>query len=84
MAILMRHRALLFGIIGGFILYSAFVPQYQVAAMVMAASSMGGFLGIIWSVGGYNTSIHKVAMIDLAGIGFLLIAVVMKLVEARS
>ena len=76
--ILMRHRALLFGVIGGFILYSAFFPAHQVAAMVMAAISMIGFVILAVLVGGYNKSIFKVLVGDLVGIGFLLAAVLLK------
>jgi hypothetical protein len=53
LVILMRHRALLFGVVGGFILYSVFAPQYQGPAMVMAAVSMIGYLYLMWSVGRY-------------------------------
>jgi len=48
LVILMRHRALLFGIVGGFILYSVFVPGYQTVAMVMAALSMLGYIFLLW------------------------------------
>ena len=76
--ILMRHRALLFGVLGGFILYAAFSPVYQVAAMVMAGVSMIGFAVLVLLVGGYNASIFKVLLGDLVGIGFLLAAVLLK------
>ncbi len=66
--ILLRHRALLFGIVGGFILYAAFVPQYQAPAMVMAAVSMVGFLVLAWSVGGLNEAIRKVVLADIVGV----------------
>ncbi|HYF61758.1 MAG TPA: hypothetical protein VD886_03025 [Herpetosiphonaceae bacterium] len=42
--LLLRHRAVLFGIIGGFILYAAFKPALQPPAMLAAAISMGSFL----------------------------------------
>ena len=84
LVILMRHRALLFGIVGGFILYSVIAPQHQVVAMVMAAISMVGYLGLMWSVGGYNSSILKVAVVDMVGIGFLFTAAVLKYAAARS
>ena len=76
--ILMRHRALLFGVLGGFVLYAAVVPLYQVAAMVMAGISMVGFAVLVVLVGGYNDSIFKVLVGDLVGIGFLLAAVLLK------
>lgn len=76
--ILMRHRALLFGILGGFILYSAFHPFYQVAAMIMAAISMIGYVFLVLHVGDYNAAIFKVLIIDLVGIVFLLAAIILK------
>jgi hypothetical protein len=84
LAILLRHRALLFGIVGGFILYSVFVPQYQVAAMIMAAISMVGYLCVMWSEGGYNSSLIKVAIVDMVGVGLLVTAAVLKYATARS
>ncbi len=68
LVILMRHRALLFGVLGGFILYSVFVPGYQAAAMVMAAVAMLGYIFLVWQVGGYNASLYKVMLVDLVGI----------------
>jgi len=82
--ILMRHRALLFGIIGGFIFFSLFKPSYQEAAMVMAAISMVGFLYFIWAVGGYNDALSKIAMVDVIGIICLLLAAVLKYVSATT
>jgi hypothetical protein len=78
--ILMRHRALLFGIVGGFILLSVFVPSHQAAAMIMAAVSMIGFLCLAWAVGGYNDAISRIATIDSAGIACLALAAVLKFV----
>ena len=72
--ILLRHRALLFGVVGGFIIYSVFVPVYQAASMVMAAITMVGYLYIVWSVGGYNKAIFKVAMVVVVGIICLVLA----------
>lgn len=66
--ILLRHRALLFGIVGGFILYSVFVPVYQTPAMVMAAVAMLGYVFFMWQVGDYNASLHKVMLVDFVGI----------------
>ena len=78
--ILMRHRALLFGIIGGFILFSVFAPSYQTPAMIMAAVSMIGFLYLAWTVGGYKDAISQIAMIDSAGIVCLALAAILKFV----
>ena len=84
MIILMRHRALLFGVLGGFILVSAFSPFYQGAAMVMAGISMAGFAVLALSIGEFNPSVHKVLMADYVGIAFLVIAAFLKYGLARS
>ena len=82
--ILMRHRALLFGLIGGFIIFSVFNPAYQIAAMVMAAISMLGFLYFVWVAADYNGAISKIAMIDLVGLVCLAIAVALKYINGNS
>jgi hypothetical protein len=84
LVILMRHRALLFGVVGGFILYSVFVPSYQGVAMVMAAITMLGYLYFVWAVGGYNDSIFRVAMVDVVGLVCLALAAALKAVSASS
>ena len=84
LAILMRHRALLFGILGAFILYSAFNPFYQPAAMIMGGVSMVGFALLVLGTGGYNEAVGKVLFIDILGIMFLLAAVVLKYVVKVS
>lgn len=76
--ILMRHRALLFGVLGGFILSSAFITLYQGAAMIMAGVSMTGYVVLVLMVGGYNEEIIKVLFVDVFGILFLLIAAMLK------
>ena len=82
--ILMRHRALLFGLVGGFVLYSVWKPSYQSAAMVMAAISMLGFLFFVAAADHYNPSIAKIAFIDLVGLACLAIAAVLKYLSRNS
>lgn len=76
--ILLRHRALLFGILGAYILYSAFSPFHQSAAMMMAGVSMVGFAVLVLATGGYNGAIGKVLFVDILGILFLIAATVLK------
>ncbi len=76
--ILMRHRALLFGILGGFIIYSVFVPAYQGAAMVMAGIAMIGFLFFMWQQGESNAALYKVMLVDVVGIVCLMVAAGLK------
>ena len=82
--ILLRHRALLFGILGGFILYSVFVPYYQPVAMVMGLISMLGYLYFAWAVGDYNASLYKVAIVDLVGLLCLIAAGILKFISDKN
>ena len=82
--ILMRHRALLFGLIGGFMLYSVWKPSYQSVAMVMAAISMLGFLFFVAAADHYNASITKIAIIDLIGLAGLAITAGLKYLSRNS
>lgn len=76
--ILLRHRALLFGLIGGFIIYSVFNPQLQKAAIILAAVSMIGYLFFFWSVGNSNPVLLKIAQIDIVGVVLLFGAITIK------
>lgn len=63
--ILMRHRAILLGLLGLFLLYAAFQPSLQLMAIVAGLVSVVSFIAIAWSVGGYNEAIRKVVIADI-------------------
>ena len=63
--ILMRHRAILFGLLGLFLLYAAFQPALQSIAIVAGVISVVSFIAIAFSVGGYNDAIRKVVIADI-------------------
>jgi hypothetical protein len=66
--ILMRHRAILFGLVGGLLFVAAFHPPLRALGYVVGFSSMVSFLLIAWMVGGYNAEIQRVMAIDAVGI----------------
>jgi hypothetical protein len=74
LAILMRHRAVLFGLLGGFMIYAAFNPALWLAACVIGLVSMASFIMLAWMTGGYNAALRKVVWIDIAGIIPVLVA----------
>ncbi len=82
--ILLRHRALLFGVVGGFILYAAWFPLLHWPAIALAAVSMTGFLLLAWSVGGYNAALGKVALADVVGLVLLAVATLLKLLADQA
>lgn len=65
LAILMRHRAVLFGLIGSFLLFAAFKPALQTIALVGGMISVASFLYLAWAVGGYNAQIGRVFLVDV-------------------
>lgn len=71
--ILMRHRAVLFGILGSFLMFAAFKPTFQLVALVAGLISVVSFLYIAWTVGSYNEQIARVFLADVIALGMLVI-----------
>lgn len=85
LAILMRHRAVLFGILGVFFLFAAFQPPLQIAAFVIGFVSVISFLWLAWSVGGYNAQVARVFAADIVALGCLVVgAIAYVLLERMS
>jgi hypothetical protein len=81
LAILMRHRALLFGLVGAFIVSAAFAPGLRAPAFIAGFVSMGGFIWIARSEGTYGRHIRKVVIADIAGSAALLVAAALHVLE---
>ena len=73
LSILMRHRAVLFGILGSFLLVAAFRPEMQVVAVAVGLVSVLTFLYLAWSVGGYNDRVGRVVFADGVALVCLLV-----------
>jgi hypothetical protein len=69
--ILMRHRAVLFGVVGGLLLVAAFQPRLRMLGYAVGFCSMLSFLLIAWLVGGYSAEIRRVILIDVVGVAAL-------------
>ena len=76
LAVLMRHRALMFGLLGGFMLVAAFVPALQPWALGLALLSAGGFILLAWATPGHNANLSRVAMVDVFAVLFALTGLV--------
>ena len=63
--ILMRHRAVLFGLVGALLLVAALHPPLRTLGYAVGFSSMLSFLLIAWLVGGYSAEIQRVILIDV-------------------
>ncbi len=76
LALLMQHRALLLGIVGGLLAAAAFRPELRLAGAVAGLVSMTGYLLLIVLGSTSNASLIKVAWFDVAAVLVLLAAVV--------
>ena len=74
--ILMRHRAVLFGLLAAFLAYAALRPDLHRLAMIAAALSVGSFVALTGVVGGANAALVTVCRVDLAALGLLGVAAV--------
>ena len=73
LSILMRHRAVLFGLLGAFFVLAAFKPPYQLVALIAGFVSVGSFLWLAWSEGGYNAQLARVFTADIVALICLII-----------
>jgi hypothetical protein len=76
LSILMRHRAILFGLLGAFLIYAAFKPTLQPIAFIAGFVSVLSFLYLAWSVGGYNAQINRVFIADIVALVCLIVGVI--------
>lgn len=81
LTILLQHRALLFGIVGAFIIYAAFNPAVQFYAFIAGFISMLGFIIIAWRSAGYNQELSKIITMDIIALILLIIALVLFLIK---
>lgn len=84
LAILMRHRALLFGLLGALLVAAGFIRQLQPVALIAGLVSVLGFLWLAWASGGnYNEAIAKVVLADIIATALLLIAAIALFLQRR-
>ena len=65
--ILMRHRAVLFGMLGVFIIYSAFRESLQILACIAGLVSMVSFIILAYASGEFGQALDKVIVADVVG-----------------
>lgn len=74
--VLMRHRAVLFGIVGGLMLYAAFDPALRGLAYLVGFVSVVSFLMLVKTTQGLNAEVMRVYAVDWVALGLLVIGVV--------
>jgi hypothetical protein len=83
LAILMRHRAVLFGVLGAFFLLAAFRPELQGIAFAGGFASVLSFLYLAWSTGSYNAQVARVVAADAVALVCLVIGLAAYLYPRR-
>ncbi|MFM8910419.1 MAG: phosphopantetheine adenylyltransferase [Gemmatimonadota bacterium] len=84
LVILMRHRAVLFGLLGLFLCVAACRPAWLSIAFVAGIVSVVSFLWLARSVGGYNASLARVVVADVVAFVCLVIGMAAQLYVRRQ
>jgi len=72
LTILMRHRAILLGLIGLTLIFAAFKPEFRIFAIVLALVSKLTFIFLTFTASNYTAEVKQVALIDVGAIVLLL------------
>lgn len=74
LSIVMRHRAVLLGLLGAALIYGAFRKEFLVPAIIAALIGKAAFLFLVYSSAAANAELGRVALFDIAAIVVLLTA----------
>lgn len=78
-AILLQHRALLFGVLGVLMLGAVGLHWLRVTALIIGLFSAASFIVIAMAVGGYNSAIGRVVFADVVALVLLTAGLVVEL-----
>jgi hypothetical protein len=74
LVILMRHRAVLLGLVGFALIAAALKPEFRILAIAMALISKLAFIFLTFTHSNYSAEIRQVAFIDGGAIVLLIAA----------
>ncbi len=84
LVILMRHRAVLFGIVGLLLVAAAFRPSLRLTALLAGLASMLSFILLALSSGDCSAHLLRIVIIDLVASFGLLVAAGLLFVDPDS
>ncbi len=73
LVLLMRHRAVLFGLLGLFLVFAAFKPAFHLLALIAATASVVSFLALAWPASNYNAQVRRVFGADVLALACLVV-----------
>jgi len=68
LVLLMRHRAILFALLGLFLVFAAFKPALQPLAFAAGFVSVVSFLWLAWPAGSQSAEIRRVFLADVVAL----------------
>jgi hypothetical protein len=84
LAILLRHRAVLFAIVAGLLVAGAFDPALRRVAIAAGLLSMVSFVAIALATGGYGPLLQRIVVVDVVASAALLAAALFDAWGARA
>lgn len=82
--LMMRHRAVLFGLLGALLVAAAFLPALRSLALGAGLVSVLAFLLLAWGEPGYNPALRRVLLADWIALACLLPALLLHLLQQRG
>jgi heme A synthase len=83
--LLLRHRAILFGIIGGLMIYSAIVKKHYEITTTAGLISMMSFIILYFLIDkGISSELKKVMMIDVVATVILFVGFILFLLKSKT
>jgi hypothetical protein len=82
--IMMRHRAIMFGLLGAFMIYAAFRADLVSVAIIGGLVSAAAFIWLAWSVGEYNGPVTRIVFADCIAVACLSIAAVSHILASQN
>ncbi len=76
--ILLRHRAVLFGVIGGFMIAAAFRQRFHLPAIIGGLIAMLSFLWLYYLAGDAPRALLSIVYADIVGVSALGLALALK------
>lgn len=74
--LMLRHRAILFGLLGLFLIFAAFKPDWFLPAWIAGIVSVVSFLILAWGNSSLNPSISQVFKADVVALAVLIVGMV--------
>lgn len=79
--VLLRHRAVLFGMLGIFMLAAAALPKLQLTAIITGFVSVGSFLCLALAGDGHTGQLARVVTVDWVALALLSLALAAFLIQ---